>query len=106
MNPYIEKLNTHLAQYPRYGEDMDSVVALLCHYYTEENTIENAVIHAEFLEMEPILDKLSRKDNDALFGTVLRLCREYADRAFLTGLRTGAQLFMELYQMASADTDQ
>ena len=98
MNPYIEKLKAYLDQYPRDRENIETVIEVLCHYYTVEHSVENGVIQAEFLDLGPILDKLSRKDNDALFGITMRLCMDYADQAFQAGLRTGLQLFTELYQ--------
>lgn len=106
MNPYIEKLKTYFAQFPQARDSIGTVMEVLCHYYTVENPIENAVIQAEFLDMEPILEKLSLEDNNALFGTCIRLCTAYADRAFAAGLRAGAQLFTELYEPASANTEQ
>ncbi len=106
MNPHIEKLKAYLAQFPQERDNAGSVMEVLCHYYTVENPVENAVIQAELLDMGPILEKLSLEDNNALFGTCIRLCTAYTDQAFFAGLRTGAQLFIELYEPALADTEQ
>ena len=106
MNPYIEKLKVYLAQFPHKQDDLGSVMEVLCHYYTVENPVENAVIQAELLDMGSILEKLSLEDNNALFGTFIRLCMAYTDQAFFAGLRTGAQLFTELYEPASPDAKQ
>ena len=106
MNPYIEKLNAYLAQYPRDLEDIGTVTEVLCHYYTVEHTIENGVIQAEFLDLKPVLNKLSIQDNDALFAIIMRLCMNYADQAFRAGLSTGLQLLTELFQSTAANTAQ
>ena len=106
MNPYIEKLKAYLDQYPRDRENIGTVLEVLCHYYTVEHSIENGVIQVEFLDLGPILDKLSRKDNDALFGITMRLCMDYADQAFRAGFCTGVQLFTELYEPDFSNTVQ
>jgi len=46
--------------------------------------------------MGQILETLSRKDNDALFCAFMRICDGYVEQAFMTGLRTGAALTLEL----------
>jgi len=58
--------------------------------------VETASIRADLLDMGPILEKLSLKDNDALFCAFMRICDGYVEQAFMTGLRTGAALTLEL----------
>jgi len=96
MNPYIEKLKVYLEQFPKDREEFSSVLELLCHYYTVEHSVETASIRADLLDMGPILEKLSLKDNDALFCAFMRICDGYVEQAFMTGLRTGAALTLEL----------
>ena len=98
MNPYIEKLKAYLQDIPKNREDGGSILDLLCYYYTEEHTVDTAIIRAGFRRMDSILSKLSLQDNDAIFGLAVEICSEYMKQAFLAGARTGTQLILELQQ--------
>jgi len=96
MNPYIEKLKAYLDRHPKEREEFKTVSELLCHYYTVEHFVERGKLRAELEDMGQILETLSRKDNDALFCAFIRICDGYVEQAFMTGLRTGAALTLEL----------
>ena len=96
MNPYIEKMKDYLERFPRERKDIESVIELLCHYYAVDHAIEPTVIRAEFQDMEPILNKLTLRDNDALFRSVLCIATAYTEHAFLSGVCTGAELVLEM----------
>ena len=102
MNPYIEKLKAYLKDWTNDREDPESILELLCYYYTAEKSVDNAVIRSRFQEMESILSKLSIQDNDTIFRLTIEACEEYMKQAFLTGARTGARLVIELQQSEKA----
>ena len=96
MNPYIEKMKTYLERHPNDRKEFASVAELLYYYYMVENLVEMPKLRSEIEDMGEILEKLSREDNDALFCAFIRVCGGYAEQAFMTGLRTGAALTLEL----------
>lgn len=96
MNPYIEKLNTHLKLFPKDGDDFNDVLDLLCYYFTSEHSVDTAVIRAKYRDVGEILEKLSLEDNNALFYITASLCDTYAAQAFKEGARVGAALIQEL----------
>lgn len=96
MNPYIENLKNHLQLFPKDGDDFDSVLDLLCYYFTMEHSVDTAVIRAKFSEVGNVLEKLSLDDNNTLFQAMVYLCDAYSQQAFKEGVRVGAALMEEL----------
>ena len=96
MNQYIDKLKEHIKLFPKDGDDFDSVLDVLHHYFSLEHSVENAVIRANFKDIGGILDQLSFDDNNTLFITIVRLCEEHSKQGFLEGIRVGAALVEEL----------
>ncbi len=96
MNQYIEKLKDHLKLFPKDGDDFNSVLDLLCYYFTMEHSVDTAVIRAKFSEVGNVLEKLSLEDNNSLFGAMVYLCDAYSTQAFKEGVRVGAELMIEL----------
>lgn len=89
-------MKAYLEDWPEDREKVDSVLELLCHYYTVANSIDNLVIRARLQELNGILQKLSIRENDAVCDLVMGLCDEYIRQAFLVGACTGARLVTEL----------
>lgn len=98
MNPYIEKMKEYLERHPNDRKEFASVAELLCHCYVVENFVEVPKLRAEIEDMGEILEKLSLEDNDALFCAFMRACNGYTEQAFMTGLRIGAALTLEVQQ--------
>ncbi len=101
MNPYVEKLKTHLMeQTQNYGySNASSLLEMLYCFYTSENPIDSESIRARFESMDDILSALSLKENNEIFGLTCDLCMEYERRAFLEGLHVGVRLITELSEM-------
>ena len=94
MNPYINKLLTHLAQSAPEDADMsgEELLEQLWYYYIEETTVEPKEIRAAFREIDRSLEKLPGKEADRICDLTCRLCYLYQRSAFLDGLTLGAQL--------------
>ena len=69
MNRYVKSLKAFLAeQTPCYGyDDANSLLEMLCYYYTSDNPVDNGLICCQFKELDNILSKLSLADNDKVF---------------------------------------
>ena len=101
MNRYIENLKSFLSeQSPRYGnDDANSLLEMLCYYYTEHNPVDNGVIRCQFKELDTILSKLSFSDSNAVFHLTGTLCAAYEKQAFEDGIAVGWKLYTELNQI-------
>ena len=101
MNRYIENLKSFLSeQSPRYGyDDANSLLEMLCYYYTEHNPVDNGIIRCQFKELDTILSKLSFSDNNAVFHLTGTLCAAYEKQAFEDGIAVGWKLYTELNQI-------
>lgn len=101
MNRYIENLKSFLSeQSPRYGnDDANSLLEMLCYYYTEHNPVDNGIIRCQFKELDTILSKLSFSDNNAVFHLTGTLCAAYEKQAFEGGIAVGWKLYTELNQI-------
>ena len=98
MNHYIENLISFLAEQTpnfRFG-DANSILEILCYYYTEANPVDNAVIRCQFKNLDNVLSKHSLEDNEEVFSTVVDLCISHARQAFAEGIVVGMRLFTEL----------
>lgn len=98
MNRYIEKLKAFLAEqssnFP--FDDANSILEVLCYYYSCENSVDNAVIRCQFKELNDILSKLTLAEMDAVFAITCDLCASHTRKAFLDGIHAGMHLFMQL----------
>ena len=88
MNPYVEKLKSHLMeQTPDYGySNASSLLEMPYCFYIEENPICSESIRDRFKNMDDILSALSLKENDEIFGLACDLCMEHERRTFLEGI--------------------
>ena len=98
MNTYIKYLREYLTdKHPNYGySDANSLLDMLFYAYTLDNPIYNETIKARFEELDHILSRLTLDDNNSVFMLTADLCAEHAKLAFLSGVHTGARLFIEL----------
>lgn len=106
MNYYIQRLKDFLAEQTpsfRYG-DANSVLEMLCYYYTEANPVDNAVIRCQFKDLNKVLSKLTLEDSEEVFSTAVDLCISHARQAFTDGIVVGMRLFTELQNEAFTKT--
>ena len=96
MNKYIEQVNEYLVD--RVIKNDDSVLEMLCQFYTIDNPVENAEIRSRFYSLDQILHQLTLSENDRVFTLVCDLCQEHMRVAFLKGMQTGFCLSKELTQ--------
>ncbi len=103
MNRYIEKLKSFLAeQAPNYTPyEANSLLEILCYYYTSSNPVDNAVIRCQFRELNDVLCHLSLAEIDAVCSITCDLCVAHERQAFLDGIHVGMQLFSELNELPS-----
>lgn len=98
MNQYLEMIKTHLAeQTPNYVySDAHTLLEHLWRSYTQRNPISNERLRKLNAKLTPVLDSLSLKDSDTLFGIFCDICDEYEKESFLEGVRIGARQEQEL----------
>ena len=98
MNLYIQYLKEYLTnKHPNYGySDANSMLDMLYYAYTLDNPIDNEAIKERFESLDRILSRLTLEDNNSVFLLTAELCAEHARLAFLSGVHTGARLFIEL----------
>ena len=103
MNRYIENLKSFLSkQAPNYlYDDANSLLEMLCYYYTISNPVNNAVIRCQFKELDDVLCRLSLPEIDAVFSLTCDLCVSHERQAFLDGIHVGMRLFSELNELPS-----
>lgn len=98
MNHYIKMLKEYMERRQiQYGyEGVDSLLGFLFYCYTENNPIENAIIHYQFQKLDDTISKLTVQENDKVIDLTVQLCTEYSKQAFSEGLRIGIQLSAEI----------
>lgn len=79
----------------RSHEDFDSLLEMLCRYYTEFYPAENESISEAYASILPLIQPLSHKRERRLLFIIGRRCQEHERAAFQEGVRVGAQLTME-----------
>lgn len=77
-------------------EDFDSLLEMLCRYYTEFYPAGNESISEAYASILPLIQPLSHKRERRLLFIIGQLCQEHERAAFQEGIRVGAQLTMEL----------
>ena len=98
MTPFTIQFKTYIEQHPsQFGhEEIHTIAELLYNCYTELNPIDTTEIRRGFREIDQLICNLSVHDNDRVFALVCQLCTQHERLAFLTGMRVGAQLLLEL----------
>ena len=96
MNPYIEKLNQHIADdLPNFG-DADSVLGLLYECFNENHPYDNEQIKADFEELYRQMDGMPLREMDKIVYPVCKLCRDHERSGFVEGIKIGIRLQTEL----------
>ena len=76
--------------------DCETVLDQLYQAYAESHESDPPEISNSFKELEDFLYTLPLDDNNAVFNLCCRLCSVYERKAFINGLKYGAQLIQEL----------
>ena len=76
--------------------DCETVLDQLYQAYAESHESDPPEISNSFKELEDFLNTLPLDDNNAVFDLCCRLCSAYERKAFIDGLKYGAQLIQEL----------
>ena len=100
MNPYIRNSYHFLVSNPRNCDFINSESLLECLWlcHTAGHSIEETVILDKFESLDTCWASLSRKRQQILACTVAKLCLEFEHSGFLAGVRSGAQVVLELTQ--------
>ena len=93
MNKNYEKLINDLQDYGQ-----DAMLNLLFITYQDFCSLDKNGILENMKQLDDILDKLSLKDNDAVYNLTIALCTEHEKWGFLGGVRMGAKLMQEMNQ--------
>ena len=100
----LENWRNYLAEHPvDYHGDVDSLLELLYHFFTEYEPVENADVHRHFTELEnqlmnslTIMGDSCRETIESLMTIVSSVCAECERAAFMEGVKVGARLILEL----------
>lgn len=84
-------------------EEQDTLLDALWYFYMEHHPVDNEMIQARFEGLEEILQKLSQKRKYRMIRTVADLCVEHEREAYVSGLRVGARLMVEILTSAQED---
>ena len=76
--------------------DCETVLDQLYQAYAESHENDPPEIRNGFKEMDDLLGNLSLDDNNAVWNLCCQLCTAYEHKAFLDGLKYGANLMQEL----------
>lgn len=95
----VENIKTYLQSHPaNYYDDIDTLLDLIYHAYTEFNSVETPEFKAIIDPLDKILRSLVDTDEEAdeYMNVVFELCAAYERQSYIEGMKTGARLMMEL----------
>ena len=100
----MKKMRSYLAEHPvDYHGDVDSLLELLYHFFTEYEPVENEELRRQFAELEhQLMSSLGetgdscRETVESLMTIVSSVCAECERAAFMEGIKVGARLILEL----------
>lgn len=100
----LENWRNYLAEHPvDYHGDVDSLLELLYHFFTEYEPVENEELRRQFAELEhQLMSSLAETGNfcretvESLMTIVSSVCAECERVAFMEGVKVGARLILEL----------
>ena len=86
-----------------YHGDVDFMLELLYHFFTEYEPVENEELRRQFAELEHhLMESLAetgdsrRETVESLMTIVSSVCAECERAAFMEGVKVGARLILEL----------
>ena len=100
----LENWRNYLAEHPvDYHGDVDSLLELLYHFFTEYEPVENEELRRQFTELEHhLMESLAETGNscretvESLMTIVSSVCAECERVTFIEGVKVGARLILEL----------
>ena len=100
----MKKWRSYLAEHPvDYHGDVDSLLELLYHFFTEYEPVENEELRRQFAELEhQLMSSLGetgdagRETVESLMTIVSSVCAECWRAAFVEGVKGGVRLILEL----------
>ena len=98
VNNYIAAFQNYINNHPFDGgnSDCETVLDQLYQAYAESHESDPVEISGGFKELEELLCDLPLEDNNAVFMRCCHLCSAYERKAFIDGLKYGAQLIQEI----------
>ena len=98
MQSFAKALKAYTRNHPFEAGNGDSKTVLdqIYQAYAESHESDPPEISECFKELECFLESLPLDDNNAVFNLCCRLCSVYERKAFIDGLKYGAQLIQEL----------
>lgn len=95
----VENIKAYLQSHPaNYYDDIDTLLDLIYHAYTEFNSVETPEFKAIIDPLDQTLRSLVETDEEAdeYMNIVFELCAAYERQSYIEGLKVGARLMMEL----------
>ena len=77
----------------------ETVICALYGHYLENLGPDRGEIARGFAELDRLLDELTRKEYDRVWGTSVALCSAHERRGFDAGFQMGASLMQELAEL-------
>ena len=98
MDNIAQRLKAYIEAHPFDPGDSDceTVLDQLYQAYQESHESDPLDIRDGFRKLDDLLGHLPLEDNNAVFNLCCSLCIGYEHKAFLDGVRCGAQLIQEL----------
>ena len=98
MDNIAKRLQAYMDKHPFDPGDSDceTVLDQIYQAYAESHESDPPEICNGFKELDDLLGSLSLDDNNAVWNLCCQLCSAYEHKAFLDGLKYGANLMQEL----------
>ena len=98
MKKYLTALQAkEAAQQPKFGNDADTVLGMLCSTYYELNSnADTDEVKRAFDELYQSMTGKTLKEKDEVIYATCRLCSLHQQTGFIDGIRLGIQLAQEL----------
>lgn len=77
----------------------EKILEKVWHFYTFDHPIDNEITHNKLMDLETLLQNLSQKRKRRVVREVLDLCVEHEREAYISGIRLGAKLMLEILNM-------
>ena len=95
MEEYIRALETYVASRKLNLEDGESILSLLYEAYSDASRIDDALIKADFGELDRLLNGTPLREMGWIINPVCALCRDHERSGFVHGVQVGIRLAQE-----------
>ena len=98
MNEYIETLKQYVADNPpNYGDgDAQSILDMLFTYYHQCNNTDTYAVRAAVEDLYQRMHGMPLREMDRIIDVVCTLCREHERSGFVSGVKMGILLEIEI----------